>query len=235
MKRRHCLSSVGAAALAAIAVGCGSDEKPKPIPEGGLSIQVCDPAAGPFSTNIDNPYLPMPVGMLQVLSGTDEGVALRVEIRALDQTEVVAGVTTRVVEERELEGSELVEVSRNFFAQAGDGTVCYFGEDVDVYSDGAVSGHPGQWRADGAAVKPGIVMPGAPSVGAFYSQEVAPGVALDRAEIVAMGEVVTVPAGTFTDTIRTREWTPLEPDDEEFKAYARGIGLIVDADVRLEP
>ncbi len=34
--------------------------------------------------------------------------------------------------------------------------------------------------------------------------------------------------GTFTDTLRTREWTPLEPNETSIKAYAKGVGLIVD-------
>ena len=50
----------------------------------------------------------------------------------LDDTEVVAGIETRVVEEKEWEDGEVIEVSRNFFVQAPDGTVCYYGEDVDM-------------------------------------------------------------------------------------------------------
>jgi hypothetical protein len=90
----------------------------------------------------------MPVGLLHVLTGVDEGVARRLEIRVLDQTELVAGVTTRVLEERDFEAGELVEVSRNFFVQAPDGTV--------VTSAGRGrplrwrrGRHPAQWRADG--------------------------------------------------------------------------------------
>jgi hypothetical protein len=172
---------------------------------------------------------------LQVLEGIEDGVPGRLEIRVLDETETVAGVETRVVEERHFESGELVELSRNYFVEVVGGTVCYFGEDVDVFEGGVLVGHPGAWRADGAEVQPGIAMPGSPALGDFYSQEVAPGVALDRAEIVAVGEPVTVPAGTFTDTLRTREWTPLEPDVEEFKVYASGTGLLDDAGLLRQP
>ena len=44
-----------------------------------------------------------------------------------------------------------------------------------------------------------------------------------------------VPAGTFTDTVRTREWSPLEPEVEEFKAYASGVGLLADAELLRQP
>ncbi|HET7039156.1 MAG TPA: hypothetical protein VFH97_04670, partial [Gemmatimonadales bacterium] len=145
----------------------------------------------------------------------------------------VAGVATRVLEERETEGGELVEVSRNFFAQAPDGTVCYFGEDVDIYEGGTVVSHEGEWRAGVSGALPGIMMPASPTVGMAFRQELATGVAEDRAVIDAAGEAVTVPAGTFTSTIGFRETTPLEPGAESIKVFARDVGLIVDDAVRL--
>jgi hypothetical protein len=126
---------------------------------------------------------------------------------------------------------ELIEVSRNFFAQTQDGTVCYFGETVDIYEDGEIVSHEGAWRADAAGNAPGILMPAAPSSGMSFQQEVAPGVAEDEAQIVGTG-TVTVPAGTFTDTIRVREFNPLD-QDKGYKIYARGVGLIVDGPLEL--
>ena len=64
----------------------------------------------------------------------EEGAAVHLVITPLDQTEDVAGVATRVMEERESQDGVLIEVSWNFLAQTPDGTVCYFGEDVDLYS-----------------------------------------------------------------------------------------------------
>ena len=55
----------------------------------------------------------------------------------------------------------------------------------------------------------------------------------DQAEIVSIGETVTVPAGTYENTLFTRETSPLEPGDESFKRYAPGVGLIVDDVVEL--
>jgi hypothetical protein len=193
-----------------------------------LDIGICDPDAGPFSLEITNPYFPLPVGKAWLLEGVEDGANLRLRIRVLNQTEVVAGVTTRVVEEREWEDGELIEVSRNFFVQAPDGTVCYYGEDVDIYENGQVVSHEGAWRAGEGDNLPGIIMPGNPAEGMTYPQEVAPGVAEDRAEIVSIGETVTVPAGTFENTLLTHETNPLEPGSESIKYYAPGVGLIVD-------
>ena len=55
-----------------------------------------------------------------------------------------------------------------------------------------------------------------------------------RPEIVAMGDTVTVPAGTFDDTIEMLETTPLEPGATSTKVYARDVGLLVDNELKLE-
>lgn len=133
-----------------------------------------------------------------------------------------------MVEERHWEDGELVEVSRNFFVQAKNGTVCYYGEDVEIYEDGEVVAHDGAWRAGEGDNRPGIIMPANPAVGMTYAQEIAPGIAEDRAELVALGQTVTVPAGTFKNVLSVRETTPLEPGTESFEQYAPGVGLIVD-------
>jgi hypothetical protein len=208
------------------AAACGSGAEP--FVE-NLDITVCAPSAGPFTLDIDNPYLPLAPGTALVLEGGD----VRLAITVLDDSEMVAGVATRVLEERETEGGDLVEVSRNFFAQAPDGTVCYFGEDVDIYEGGVVISHEGQWRAGVAGALPGILMPPSPAAGMAFRQEVAPGVAEDRAVIEATGETVTVPAGTFTNTVRFLETTALEPGATSVKVFARDVGLIVDDAVRL--
>ena len=235
---------LAALALLAPALGCQSDDAEDedepghsaPCRDAGSAAvasdaleAACAPSRGGFSTAIDNPYFPMPVGALRVLEGDEGGVHVRVEHRVLDRVEQIAGVTTRVLEETEYEDDELVEVSRNFFAQARDGSVCYFGEEVDIYEGGEVVDHEGAWRAGEHGNQPGIVMPADPELGMTYAQEIAPEAdAWDHASHVAEGASVTTPGGTFDDTIQTIEWTPIEPDDVGHKAYARGVGMIVD-------
>jgi hypothetical protein len=219
-------------AVASGGSGCGSND-PSCDLESNVNQSVCSSAAGSFTLQIDNPYFPLEVGQTWVLEGIEDGTQLHVQITVLDRTEVVAGVTTRVVEERESEDGELVEVSRNFFAQASDGTVCYLGEDVDIYENGQVVRHDGAWRAGVNGAAAGVFMPADPQVGMVLELEDAPGVAEDRAEIVALGETLQVPAGTFQQTLRTSECTPLEDGSGETKVYAPGVGLIQDAAIRL--
>lgn len=179
-------------------------------------------------------YFVLEPGFQLVLGGPVEGRGEQVTITVLDQIQRVAGIDTRVIEERETEDGELIEVSRNFFAICREtGDVYYFGEDVDIYRRGTVVDHEGAWRAGENGAKPGLIMPGSPLVGARYYQEIAPGVALDRAEILSISETCATPAGTFTRCLVTQESTPLAPQERDQKLYAPGIGLIQDASLKL--
>jgi hypothetical protein len=196
-----------------------------------LDLALCAPSQSGFSSSSTNPYFPIQVGKVWSYEGEEDGELEELTITVLDDTEIVAGVTTRVVEEREKIDGKLVEVSRNYFAQAADGTVCYFGEAVDIYQNNQVISHEGAWRADQPGNGPGIIMPASPTPGLKFQMEDAPGIALDEGLVVGTGSV-TVPAGTFTQTIRVREFNPLD-GDKGYKWYAAGVGLIIDGPVKL--
>jgi hypothetical protein len=158
----------------------------------------------------------------------------RLIITILSQTLKVGGIDTRVVEEREWSGNDLVEVSRNYFAiDPKTGDVYYFGEDVDIYKAGKAPSHEGSWQHGAKGATFGLMMPGKPAVGMRFYQEQAKGVAMDRAEILSVTEHVTTPAGSFAGCLKTLETSPLEPNTRESKEYAPGVGLVKDGDMRL--
>jgi hypothetical protein len=177
----------------------------------------------------NNPYFPLLPGLVCRYRDGDATLVITVT----DQTRVVDGVTTRVVEEREEEKGKPVETSYNFFAaHPATRDVYYFGEEVDVFTNGKVSGHPGVWQSGVHGGRFGLIMPGSSRAGDKYYQEIAAGVALDRAEIVSVDETVTTPAGTYTHCLHTRESSPLEHGSSD-KWYAPGIGLVEDEGMEL--
>jgi len=192
-----------------------------------------------FTSSGSNYYFPLWPGYGLLLEGEEEDEGETVEIgvlvTVLTDTETVDGVETRVVEERESEDGELVEVSRNFMAICREtGDLWYFGEDVDDYEDGEIVGHGGAWRAgvDGAVA--GVLQPGSPMNGARFQQELAPGVAEDRAEVIGKIDEVVVPAGTFHEVLEVLDTDALEPESEgDVKLYAPGVGLIQDEEIQL--
>jgi hypothetical protein len=185
---------------------------------------------GELVTTGRNPYFILEPGYVLTLEDRDT----RLVITVLDETIRVDNVDTRVVEERETAKGQLIEISRNFFAiSTRTNAVFYFGEDVDMYKAGRVVSHEGAWRSGVKGARFGLAMPGLPLQSAKYYQEIAPGIAMDRAEIVGLNETVKTPAGQFTHVLKVLETTPLEPGVREYKYYANGIGLIQDGDVRL--
>jgi len=177
-----------------------------------------------------NPYFVLEPGF----TARFEGGGGTLVITVLAETKKVGEVETRVVEERETDEGELVEVSRNYFAiSKRTNDVYYFGEDVDNYEDGKLANHGGSWLAGKDGARAGLMMPGTPLVGARHYQEIAPGHALDRAEILSLSESYATPAGKFERVLKVEETTPLEPKEKEHKHYARGVGLLNDGEMKL--
>src|SRR5215212_5964763 len=188
-----------------------------------------------FSSTGRNPFFILEPNYQLVLGGEDAGEAAQLTITVLNETREVNGTQTRVIEERESVGGELVEISRNFFATCEEtNNVFYFGEEVDIYENGMIVDHEGAWLAGEGTNRAGIIMPGTILLGARYYQEIASSVAVDRAEIIDTGQVVQTPSGDFSDTLITRETTALELDVAELKYYAAGIGLVQEEDLKLE-
>ena len=187
-----------------------------------------------MSASGENRYWDLTPGRFIVLGSIEPGATEFVVITVVDETELVDGTETRVVEEREYKDGQLVEVSRNFFAAAEEtGDVFYFGEDVEMYEDGEVVSHDGEWRAGMDDARAGLYMPTEPVVGMRYYMEVAPPSAMDRAEIFETNATIETAAGTFGDSLIVTESSPLEPDDDSFKRYAPGVGMIFDDGLEL--
>ena len=118
-----------------------------------------------LSTEGRNDYFVLEPGFQLVLEGGNEKVAITV----LNETIDIDGTMTRVLEEREWRNDEIIEISYNFFAFCEETQdVFYFGEDVDMFSDGVLSSHSGAWRAGVDDARAGLIMPGEPVVGLKY-------------------------------------------------------------------
>ncbi len=160
---------------------------------------------------------------------TLESPTEKLVVTVLNETREVDGITTRVVEEREWKNGTLKEISINYFAICEETKdIFYFGEEVDIYKDGKVDNHAGAWLAGKDSATAGLGMPAMPKVGMKYYQEIAEGVAMDRAEIIKLDESIDTPAGSFSNCLLTKESTAVNPFEREFKTYVPGIGLVQD-------
>ncbi|HYZ33842.1 MAG TPA: hypothetical protein VE684_16355 [Crenalkalicoccus sp.] len=221
---------IGVASGLVAALFCGLAWPQTDRPEGAPWRQEFAISSCRLATAGRNPYFVLEPGFRLMLEGGDT----RLEITVLGETRVVAGNDTRVVEEREWKGGKLYEAARNYLAICNEtNDIYYFGEEVEFYEGDRVVRRDGTWLAGVGENRPGLLMPGTPRPGMRYYQEVAPGVAMDKAEIESVSETCRTPAGTFPDCLRVREETPLEPGVTEYKYYAPGIGLVRDGELGL--
>jgi hypothetical protein len=172
-------------------------------------------------------------GYQLILEGKEGSKAMVLAVTVLNEMKLVDGVETRVVEEKETANGQVVEISRNYFAiSKRTSDVFYFGEGVDIYKNGKIVDHEGAWLSGVNGARFGLMMPGTPLLGAKYLQEIAPKVAMDRAEIVSLTETLQTPAGKFERCLKTEESSAIE-GGKEYKVYAPGIGLILDGNLKL--
>jgi uncharacterized membrane protein YkoI len=187
-----------------------------------------------FVSVIDNPYFPHLPGTKYVYEGQTEDGLERIEIEVLAETKQVMGIEATVTRDAVYLDGELIEDTFDWFAQDKAGNVWYLGEDAKNYEDGKLVDTDGSWEAGVDGALPGIVMFGDPAahIGETYRQEYYAGEAEDMADLLSVSESVTIPFGSFENVVQTKDYTPLEPGVFEHKFYAKGIGVIKEANLQ---
>ncbi|MFH0813067.1 MAG: hypothetical protein V2A69_09545, partial [Pseudomonadota bacterium] len=174
---------------------------------------------------------PLTPGTTRIYEGqTEEGTEV-IEVHVTDDIREILGVPCLVVRDTVTVDDELVEDTYDYFAQDKEGNVWYFGENSYTYEDGKIVSVDGSWIAGVDGAKPGIVMEAHPEVSDVYRQEFAPGEAEDLGEVLSLNESVTVPYGSFGSCLMTKDFSPIEPDVEEHKYYAPGVGVVLELNV----
>lgn len=176
-------------------------------------------------TNVTNPLFPISRLHSVLLLGQAEGDSLRIEVTLLPETKTITwnGQQTKTLVSQfvaYLDG-RIHEVAIDWYAQADDGSVWYFGEDVFNYEDGAVADTDGTWLA-GRDGPPAMIMPADPRAGDVYRPENMPGFVFEEVTVTTIGETVNGPHGPVAGAIVAQE---LHQDGTyEDKIFAPGYG-----------
>ncbi len=206
------------------------------VDEDGIRLELIELHYNPpfdpsnFNNPGSNPYLPLEPGNVKTYEiETDDGIeTVRVEVT--NETRSILGVTCFVVNDVVTLDGELVEDTDDWFALDRFGNVWYLGEDSKDYENGVLVSTEGSWEAGVDGAEAGVLMFANPIVGVTYRQEFYEGEAEDMATIVEIGASEMIDQGSYTNCLRTRDFTPLEPGTHEIKTYAPGIGLILEED-----
>ena len=182
-----------------------------------------------FSTTIDNPYFPLPVGttFVSMENGEEE-----VNVTVTSDTRVVMGVTTVVVHDVVTDkDKKVLEDTYDWYAQDSDGNVWYLGEDTTEYENGKLKTKEGSWQAGVDGALGGIIVPAHPEPGLTYREEYYEGHAEDSAEVLTLNAHAKVPHGNYDTLLQTRNFSSIEPDVVEEKFYAPGVGVVLEITV----
>ena len=195
----------------------------------GADVLLPDVDAATFDgAEIDNPYLPFPVGATWYYeSDTDAGLET-IDVEVLAKTKTIEGVEATIVRDTAHVDGVLTEDTYDWYAQDTDGNVWYLGEDTCEYEDDKCVDTSGSWTwgVDGAV--PGIVMWADPTVdGQPYYQEYYEGEAEDVGEVIGVGLSLTVEAGSFEDCVETHDTSTLERSADEYKYFCAGVGNVL--------
>jgi hypothetical protein len=223
------VSFVLVAAAVIMVAGCGEESSLTGAgnPEGTISALGHGPQELPeFGPLIDNRLLPLIPGTVFTYQGTRDGQTEINRVHVTHEIKVILGVNCTVVQDTSYVDGVLHEATLDWYAQDLEGNVWYFGEDTKEFVPGQPPDTEGSWEAGVDGARAGIAMEADPKVGDSYRQEYLQGVAEDRAKVESLDDSVTLPYGPFTDCLRTKEWTRLEPGVTENKFYARDVGFL---------
>ena len=229
MKIIRAFSIVVLLALVVLAGCTGANVKKKASTKKPPQKEEYDPKIDPknFVSKIDNRFFALVPGKKFIYEGKSEKGTERIEFYVTRKTKEVMGVTTTVIWDRVWLEGELIEDTKDWFAQDKVGNVWYFGEDSKEYEKGKVVSTKGSWEAGVNGAKPGIVMLANPKVGDTYRQEYYKGEAEDMGDVVALGEAVTVTYGSFKNCLKTRDWSKIDKSLNEYKYYSPEVGFLV--------
>jgi hypothetical protein len=176
-------------------------------------------------TEITNPLFPVEAGSSNLYVGTVNEGAFRTEVTVLPTTRIVewAGqpVETVVSQYNAFVDGRIVEIAYDLYAQADDGSVWYFGEDVFNFADGVIVDTHGTWHAgiDGPAA---MIMPANPQVGDVYRTENIPGLVFEEVTIKSVNQTLDGPFGPVAGGIVVEEHHADGSTEE--KQFAPGYG-----------
>jgi hypothetical protein len=237
------LQTTVAITLSALVTGCGGSMAPDRIPQatpgqleaaglGKLRLAPDDRRVDldvpTFShpTEITNPLFPISDLTSAVLSGHVEGKPFHTETTLLPRTRIIewpAGhrVETLVSQYVAYLDGRIEEVALDHYAQADDGAVWYFGEDVFDYEDGVIVSREGTWLA-GPDTPPAMIMPAHPEVGDVYRSENFPGLVFEEVTVTRTGVTVRGPHGPVEEALVGEELH--SEGSREDKTFAPGYG-----------
>jgi hypothetical protein len=177
-------------------------------------------------TDVTNPLFPVSRQASVLLLGRLDGRPLRTEVTLLPETRGFEWrgqqVRTLVSQYVAYVGHDINQVALDYYAQADDGSVWYFGEDASNFHHGSIQQTHETWL-EGRDGPPTMIMPAHPRLGDVYRVENLPGLVFEEVTVKAIdktlrGPLGPVPGGMVIDELHA------DSKAKEVKSLAPGYG-----------
>jgi hypothetical protein len=229
--------------VSALSIACSGDSAPVAadcmtvVEESGQTTDECLPIA-PDSERVDlvtpafskptpitNPLHPTSNVKQVIMGGHVDDKPFRTEVTLLPGTKPIQfngkTVDTAIIQYVAYSDGRIHEVAIDWYAQADDGSVWYFGEDVSNFEDGKVADTNGTWMANDQTPA-AMIMPAKPATGNVYRPENLPEVVFEQVRVEKVDQTVPGPSGDISGAIEVME---LHMDGtSEGKVFAPGYG-----------
>ncbi len=226
-------SAILAVGLAGVAGAASAAQTPGPIKSGAGPGWPTTLSPSDFVRRVDNPYFPLKPGSKYRYKGNKEGTPMTDVLRVTHRTKTILGVKATVVHDVVRMHGRREEVTNDFYAQDRHRNVWYFGEATkELDRHGNTISTEGSFKAGVNGARAGLYIPGHPKVGQSARQESYNGQAEDHFKILDLEAQVSVPFVSTHQALRTKEWTPLEPNVLDNKYYVRGVGTVREVAVK---
>jgi hypothetical protein len=183
-------------------------------------------------TKITNPLFPISTIDSVVLLGHVEGKPFRSEttLRPYRTTVDWDGEHVEVLMSQYLAyvDGQIEEMALDRYAQADDGSVWYFGEDVFDYVDGQIAVSEGTWLA-GRGGPPAMIMPAHPKPGDVFRAENITGVVFEELRVNEVDLAVHGPSGKVQGAV-TMDELHVDGVTLSGKTFAPGYGEFLTTD-----
>jgi hypothetical protein len=196
-----------------------------PLPTANQPVSL-NPAS--FTAEVNHPYWPMKPGTRWTYREVENGEVMQVVMVATTQTRKLAdGITARVVRDTVRAGGSIIEDTFDWYAQDAAGNLWYLGEDTAEFDNGKITSRHGSFEAGKNGALPGIMLPADPAAGMAYREEYYAHEAEDNGEVLSTAEMVQVAAGRYRGALLIKDTEAIEPDVQEYKLYAKGVGPVL--------
>jgi hypothetical protein len=185
-----------------------------------------------FVKGISNPYFPLVTGQVRNYAISGQGDAATLSVTSTANSKMILGILCLGFHDRGIAAEGQTEDTWRWYAQDADGNVWYFASETKKYNYADLS-EQSSWQAGTSGAKPGKAMVGRPQdfINKEFQVDFVPGVSEHKAQVLGVGETVTVASGTFSGCVKIRVYSDLESGKEEHQYYAPGVGLILSESV----